>query len=133
MTLGRAARTAMRIVVAGLAGAIAGIHLELWSRDGYRHIPTIGPSFLLNVISGIILALASLGLPRRALPLVWAAVAGFAATTLAALLVSLDTTLFGFHETTGAPLLGASIGVEIAAILAGAAGAAWQITRSVPE
>ncbi|HET6874286.1 MAG TPA: hypothetical protein VFH70_05880 [Acidimicrobiales bacterium] len=130
MTRTPAAAIVVRIVVAGLAGAIAGIHLDLWSGYGYRHIPTIGPLFLLNGISGAILAVASLTLPRRALPLGWLAVAGFAAATLGALLISLNTTLFGFHESTSAPLLAASIGVETAAIVVSTAGAGWRFTIS---
>lgn len=133
MTRITAVAIAVRVVVAGLAGAIAGIHLDLWSGSGYRHIPTIGPLFLLNGISGAILAAACLGLPRRYLPLAWLGVTGYAATTLAALLISLNTTLFGFHESTGAPLLAASVGVEVGAIVVSAAGLVWRFTRSGQE
>ena len=117
----------VRVVVGGLAGAIAGIHLDLWSSDGYKHIPTIGALFLLNGVAGAVLALASFGLPRRIVPLAWLGTAGFGASTLIALLISLNGTLFGFHESTSAPLLGASIAVEVAAFLLGGAAAVWQI------
>lgn len=113
-------------MIGGLAGAIAGIHLDLWSHDGYRHIPTIGGLFLLNGIAGTVLALASVGLPRRVVPLAWLATAGFAGSTLIALLISLNGTLFGFHETTHAPLLGLSIAVEGAAFLVGGLAAVWR-------
>lgn len=116
----------LRLVTAALAGTIAGIHLDLWSGGGYRHIPTIGPLFLMNGIAGALLALVSLVVPRRIAPLAWAAIAGYAAATLAALLVSLNGGLFGFVETAGAPLFAPSIGVEAAAILIGAGAALWQ-------
>lgn len=116
-----------RLLIAALAGAIAGIHLDLWAADGYRHIPTIGGLFLLNGVAGSVLAVASLALPRRVVLLAWLATAGFAVTTLAALIVSLNTTLFGFHESTSAPLLVASIGVEAAAAIAGVAATAWKL------
>ena len=124
---------AVRVVVGGLAGAIAGIHLYLWSSDGYRHIPTIGALFLLNGIGGAVLALASFGFPRRAVHLAWLATAGFGAATLIALLISLNGTLFGFRETTSAPLLGLSIAVEGAAFLFGAAAATFSRFGQVPS
>ena len=123
---------AARVVVGGLAGAIAGIHLYLWSSDGYRHIPTIGVLFLLNGIAGAVLALASFGLPRRVVPLAWLATGGFAGSTLIALLISLNNTLFGFHESTSAPLLGLSIAVEGAAVLFAGAAALWRTGLDIP-
>ena len=115
----------VRVVVGGLAGAIAGIHLYLWSSDGYRHIPTIGALFLMTVVAGAVLALASFALPRRVAPLAWLATAGFAGSALVALLISLNGTLFGFRETTTAPLLGLSVAVEGAALLFGGSAALW--------
>lgn len=115
---------AWRLLISALVGTIAGIHFDLWAANGYRHIPTIGALFLLNGISGAVIAVASITLPRRIVPLVWLAAAGFALATLVAVMVSLNTTLFGFHETTSAPLLAASIAVEAAAVIAGAAATA---------
>jgi hypothetical protein len=120
----------LRVVIAALAGSVAGIHLELWNGEGYRHIPTIGPLFLLNGVAGALLALASLAVPRRIVPLAWAAIAGYAGATLAALVVSLNGGLFGFVESTGAPLFAPSIGVETAAVLVGAGAAIWQVVSS---
>lgn len=129
MTRLNPATAALRIALAGLAGAIAGIHLDLWSRHGYRHIPTIGPLFMLNGIAGAVLAGLCLALPRRILPLASIAVAGYAAATLVALLVSLNAALFGFSESASAPLLAPSIGVESAAILAGITAAVSHLRR----
>lgn len=121
--------TGLRMLVAGMAAAIAGIHLDLWGRYGYRHIPTIGALFLLNVVAGFLLAVGSLVAPRRIVAVVWIATAGFAAATLAALMVSLNAKLFGFTETSSAPLLAPSIGVEAATVLVGAAAGLWLLKR----
>lgn len=118
---------AARVVIGGLAGAIAGIHLDLWSNYGYRHIPTIGALFMLNAFAGAVLALANLTLPRRVLPWAWLGTAGFALATLVALLVSLNGKLFGFTETTSAPLIAPSIGVEAAVLLLGSSAALWDL------
>jgi hypothetical protein len=118
---------ALRVVTAALVGAIAGIHLDLWSGHGYRYIPTIGKLFLLNGVAGSLLCIACLALPRRMLPLAAANTALFAAGTLTALVLSVNIGLFGFTESTHAPLFDQSIAVEAAAIAAGVALAA--VTR----
>jgi hypothetical protein len=115
---------ALRTVTAALAGAVAGIHLDLWSGHGYRFIPTIGNLFLLNGVAGSLLCIACLVLPRRVLPLAAASTALFAAGTITALVLSVNIGLFGFTESTHAPLLDQSVAVEAAAIAAGVALAA---------
>ncbi len=101
-----------------LAGAVllvvsAVIHLHLWS-TGYRHIPTIGPLFLLQGIAGIALALL-VAVTRRG----WAAVigAGFAASTIGGLVLSVEVGLFGFKDSLSAPDATLSLVVESAAFL----------------
>ncbi len=114
------------VVASGLclAGAVllvvsAIIHLHLWS-TGYRHIPTIGPLFVLQGVAGIAIALV-VAVTRRA----WAALvgAGFAASTIAGLLLSVEVGLFGFKDSLSAPDATLSLVVESAAlvVLAGAA------------
>ena len=115
----------LRVLIASLAAAIAGIHLDLWSSYGYRHIPTIGYLFMLNGVAGSLLAIASLTVPRRVLLLTWVGTAGFGTATLVALLVSINAKLFGFTETSNAPLLAPSIAVEAAAAITGVAAAIW--------
>lgn len=110
---------AVRVVMAALAGAIAGIHLDLWSSYGYQHIPTIGGLFLLNGIGGALLAVASLVTPSRFVPVLWLGVAGYAGATLGALIISLNGGLFGFTESTGAPLFVPALAVEAAAFVGG--------------
>ena len=120
----------LRVLIASLAGTIAGIHLDLWSSYGYRNIPTIGALFILNAIAGSLLALTSLSLPRRYLAWAWIGIAAFGAGTLAAILVSINAKLFGFTETTDAPLLALSIAVETVAAITGVAAAIWLFKSS---
>lgn len=96
------------VVGASLLAASGAIHLQLWSM-GYRNIPTVGPLFLLQGISGFLLA-AILLLSRRLLAIVTAA--GFMIATIGGLLLSVYLGLFGFMETLAAPYAGLSLGVE---------------------
>ncbi len=108
--------------LAGAAGLLAtsGIHLDLYL-TGYRHIPTIGPLFLLQVISGAVLAVAVLALRGR---LVALAGAGFAVATLGGYILSLWVGLFGFHEvrTTAGAVAGV---IEVVTFAALGSYAAW--------
>jgi len=79
-------------------------HLEQFSVDSYSVIPTIGTLFALNFASAALLA-AGLAAPvqrlpghagRLALPLLGLAGIGIAAGSLAGLLLSESTGLFGF-------------------------------------
>jgi plastocyanin len=109
----RASGVALRLLGAGLLVATAAIHLDLYL-TGYRHIPTIGVLFLLQVIAAFLLALLVLVLPRPAVAL---AGAGFAASTLGGYILSLWIGLFGFNEvrTTAGVVAGV---VEVAAFIA---------------
>jgi len=60
---------------AALLAWIGYIHLHLWL-EGYRHIPTNGPLFLLDAVAGFILAAALLASPR---PLAGLLAAGYTA------------------------------------------------------
>lgn len=106
-------RTTGRILGAAALGATAGIHLHLWL-EGYRSVPTIGPLFLLNAVGGSLLVLAVLAIPRRWLGLVALAGAGYEAATIAALLLASTRGLFGFYESSAAPLYSTSLAVESA-------------------
>ena len=87
---------------------VAAIHLHLWS-EGYRHIPTDGPLFLVDAIAGFILAAILLVWPR---PLAGLLGAGFMASTLAALILSINVGLFGFQESIRASFVVESILLE---------------------
>ena len=101
--------TVAMLVGAGLVAWSAAIHLDLW-QTGYRNIPTIGPLFLLQWISGFLLA-TGIVVFRRTLPAL--AGAGFLLATLGGLIWSAELCLFGFHESFSAPYAGLSTAVEI--------------------
>jgi plastocyanin len=75
----------------------AGIHAYLYFQNpgGYRHIPTIGWLFLIQIIVAALLGLAVLVIPNR---LVAAAGAAFAVGTLVGYEIFRVTTIFNFHE-----------------------------------
>ncbi|MGI5204283.1 hypothetical protein ACQEU6_22205 [Spirillospora sp. CA-108201] len=109
---------------------IGGVHLYEYLADHYRVIPIIGVLFLLNFIGAVLLGL-SLAVPLGSLPGVASVpVAGraphafvalgaivFSLGTLAGLLISEQSALFGFHEygyrTTVYLALGLESGVVV--------------------
>ena len=99
-------------------------HLEQFSVDSYSAIPTIGTLFALNFASAALLA-AGLASPvqrlpgrsgRLAVPLLCLAGIGVAAGSLAGLLLSESSGLFGFMEAGYRPGILTSIAFEAAAI-----------------
>jgi plastocyanin len=106
---------ALRLAGAALLAATGGIHLDLYLTS-YRHIPTIGWLFLLQVIAAFALAAA---VAVTGSPLIAAAGAGFAIATLGGYLLSLWIGLFGFHEVrTTAGIVAGVIEVAAFAVLA---------------
>ncbi len=109
------------MMLAGGAFLIASgtIHLRLWYQ-AYRHIPTIGPLFLVPGIAGILLAMGMVGYRRLGTAV---AGAGYMAASIGGLLVSTKVGLFGFHDSLLAPYARLSLNLEIAGliVLAGAA------------
>ena len=85
------------------------IHFHLW-QDGYRHIPTIGPLFLVQSIGGLLIGLLVISVHR-----VWSAVVGigFALATMAGFLISVEHGLFGFTDSWAAPFAGLAFTIEI--------------------
>ena|SRR5215210_142575 len=104
----------LRLLGAALLLAIAGIHLYLW-QDGYKTIDVIGPAFLLQAAIAIGGALLVLIAPWRLLPVAAVLGALFALGSLGALLVTTFVGMFGFQESTSAPLWWTTVWVEIAA------------------
>jgi hypothetical protein len=88
----------LRLGCAALLAWIGYIHLHLWL-EGYRHIRTDGPLFLLGAVAGFVLASVLLAWPR---PLAGLLAAGYTISTLGALLISLTAGLFGFRESISA-------------------------------
>jgi hypothetical protein len=118
ITVHRHVLTALRIVGVGLLVAMGWIHFYLWLDGGYRSVTLIGPLFLLNAIGGLVLAVALLVVPLRLLTVTTALATLFMAGTLGALLISLTPSgLFGFQESTLAPLVPTTLWVESAGVV----------------
>jgi hypothetical protein len=86
------------------------IHFHLW-QDGYRHIATIGPLFLVQSVAGLLVGLLLIAVRR-----VWTALLGigFALATMAGFLISVEHGLFGFTDSWAAPFAGLAFTIEIA-------------------
>jgi hypothetical protein len=116
-------RLAARALAAVLLLFVGADHYYEYSVDHYSVVPTIGTLFLLNFISATAIGILLLAPLERmfhrfgGLVLQIAAVSGFgvAATSLAALLVSEQTRLFGFMELNYRPAILVAIASEAAA------------------
>lgn len=106
--------TAAYVVGGVLLVCSAYIHVRLWKSEGYRHIPTIGPLFIVQSIVGMVIGVAVVAVRR-----VWAAVlgAGFALSTMAGFLLSVEVGLFGFQDTWSAPFAQQAFFIEVAAAI----------------
>ena len=117
---------AMRFSGALALLAVGAIHLQQYAGSGYDQIPTIGPLFLLNMISctligiGLLLPVERWVTARPAdatIGVLAAAGAAIAVLSLIALLISEASSLFGFSEDGyDAPII-AAIGAEAVTLL----------------
>jgi hypothetical protein len=108
-----------RVVAAAAVFISALVHVSLWF-GGYRDVDVMGAAFMLNAVSGIVIAILLL-LWRSWVPLLLAV--GFGAATLGAFILTVTVGLFGFQETLGGVSQWTAALSEVVAILAGAAGA----------
>ena len=104
-----------RLIAAAAVLVSAYVHLKLWS-DGMRHVHVIGPSFMLNVIAGVVIAVLLVAWRHWLAPLLAAA---FGASTLGALTISATAGLFGYHESWQGPYVWTSAVAEVVAIVVG--------------
>lgn len=105
----------LRLIVAVAVLVSGAVHLKLWA-DGFRDISVIGPSFLLNAVAAVVIAIAVL-LWHSWLPLL--AAVGFGAATLLAFVISATVGLFGVHELwTGGYVVTAYV-AELVALVVG--------------
>lgn len=113
---------ALRFIGTGFILVNGGVHLYLWSHD-YRHMPVIGPLFLLNAVAAVLIAAALLWKPEGiTTPLGLLLSAG----TFSAFVLAATVGLFGF--TAGWDLKAVLAAVaEIGAILL--LGSWWVITK----
>jgi hypothetical protein len=102
----------LRIAGAALLVGMAYIHYHLYV-TGY-HLTAVGPAFIVNAVLGIIAAIAVLAMPYKMLGITAAASALLELGTFVALLISIYGSLFGYKESTSAPLLKTTYIVEIA-------------------
>jgi hypothetical protein len=98
----------LRLGCVALLAWIGYVHLHLW-QQGYRQIPTNGPLFLLDAVAGFALAAVLLAWPR---PLAGLLAAGYTASTLGALIISLSVGLFGFRESISASFVTETLTIE---------------------
>jgi hypothetical protein len=101
----------LRLVSVGLLSAVGWVHLHLW-QAGYRHIPTIGPLFLVAAVGTVTVAVSMLVWPSRFVGLLGL---GTVMSILAGLIVSINVGLFGFTESSSAPFSLESVVLEMAA------------------
>ena len=121
------ATPSIAVAIVAVAGVLlsADVHLDLWYSQGFRDIPTIGPLFLLNAVSGVLIGLVVLSWSHWLPPLV---AAGFGAGTLAAFYLSVSVGLFGLHEVaSGQPQVLAEIAEYVAVVFGGLA--SWMLWR----
>jgi hypothetical protein len=106
----------MRILTALAVLVSAYVHLKLWL-DGFRHLDKIGPSFMANVIGGVVIAVLLVVWRHWVPPLL---AIGFGGSTLGAFIIASTRGLFGLHEQwVGWEVWTAAV-AEVIAILAGA-------------
>jgi len=130
---------ALRVTGALALLAMGALHLQQYLDAGYSALPTIGTLFLLNFVGGVALGVALL-LPVGRLPRLGASAPGLLAVTGAAmaatsfvfLLISEQTPLFGFLETSTSSALTVALVTEAVATLALSAFAATSV-RSAPR
>jgi hypothetical protein len=116
---------ALRVCGAILLLFVGADHFYEYSVDDYSVVPTIGTLFLLNFISASVIGLLLLAPVKRifhrlgtpVLELATLSAFGIAATSLAALLISEQTPLFGFMESNYRPAILVALASETAATL----------------
>jgi Na+/glutamate symporter len=102
----RPLQRSMRIIGALAILAMGALHLQQYLDAEYQAIPTIGTLFVLNFAGAVVIGLVLLApteriserLGNRAVGLAAVLGAGMAATSIAFLLISEQTPLFGFME-----------------------------------
>jgi len=90
------------------------VHFHLWQSEGYRHIATIGPLFLAQSIAAVALGILAVAVRR-----VWAAALGigFALSTMAGFVISVDHGLFGFKDSWSAPFAHTAFVTDLATVV----------------
>jgi hypothetical protein len=122
------ARRSLRVGTAALLTVISAVHLHLWFA-GYRNLNTIGPLFLVAVVTAALLAIVVL---VRINTMIAAAAALFAAGTLAANVLSLllPDGIFHFKEVGVSYSGGFAIAAELGVV---AVLGTWRLSGPSPS
>jgi hypothetical protein len=113
VTSSRAVAWALLVIDAGLLVASGLIHLHLWD-IAYRHVATLGPLFLVQAVSAILIAVAILA-TRHVLAV--AAGLALAAGTIAGFILARTVGIFGFTLTFSSGLANTVLVIEIVAVI----------------
>jgi len=108
---------ALFVVGAAMLAWTGILHLYLWGSEtrGYRHVPTIGPLFLVQGIVGCVLAVVAVVWRRLMVALVGAL---YMAASIGGLWRSIHGGMFGFQETSDAAYVQMTFIVEIVGLVA---------------
>jgi hypothetical protein len=108
-------RVVVTVMIAGGAVCTVGsgvIHLYLWAKQyGYRDVPTIGPLFLIQGITAILIGLIVIVSRQVGVLLV---AAGLMVTSVICLVVAVEVGMFGFKDSWLAPYAWTTLYEEIA-------------------
>lgn len=90
------------------------IHFQLWKSPDYHSIAVIGPLFLFQSVTALVIGLGVIAVRR-----LWAAALGlgFAAATMGGFLISVIHGLFGFKDSWQATFAQQAFGIELATIV----------------
>ena len=113
ITSSPAASWALFIVDGGLLVASGVIHLHLWD-IAYRHVPTLGPLFLVQVVAAFVIAVAIVA-TRHLLAV--AAGAALAAGTILGFILVRSVGLFGFKLGFSSGLANTVLVIEAVAVV----------------
>jgi len=103
------------------------LHFRLWNSFGYRHIPNIGPLFLVQAASALLLGVVVLLVRRVGVALLGA---GFSVATALGLYSSIHFGLFGFRDSWSAPFAHETFALELVSALLLSLGVVFGRVRS---
>jgi hypothetical protein len=131
-------RVVITLLIAGgaaLAVYSGYIHLYLWGRSPYPYsaIPTIGPLFLIQGISAVVIGLLVI-VSRRFFAVLLGA--GLMVVSVAALVIDVEVGMFGFQDSWSAPYVTSTLYEEIVGavlLVVASAALAWpSVVRRSP-
>jgi hypothetical protein len=121
----------VRLIAAAALLISAGDHFKLWN-DGMKHTHVVGPLFLVQVVSCVVVAILLVAWHHWLAPLLAAALG--AGTLIGFTIATMPSGLFGDHEKWQGNYVWVAAATEIIAVVAGlyAFSREWRST-SVPQ